>query len=165
MNQVRQDGKNNTYGRVVKEMSKKAMDIEFGKVSEQEMLPVLDKFFKDTHHKEKLPSGEENAYDRHDFWNADKSKKKELKTRRIRHDEYNTAVVNKSKIVNQDPNVAYTYIWKYTDGCFYLDYDKELWNESNGFYTSMMNCWRDGVCETQPVLNVPRKYLKPLVVV
>ena len=146
-------------------MSKKSLDIAFGKINEQEMLPLLDTFFKDTHHKEKLASGEENEYDRHDFWNGDRTKKKELKTRRIRHDEYNTAVVNKSKIVHQDPSVAYTYIWKYTDGCFYLDYDAQLWTEENGFYTSMMNVWRDGRCESQPVMNVPRKYLKPLVVV
>jgi hypothetical protein len=145
--------------------TKKQMDIEFGKVSEKEMLPLLDKFFKDTHHKERLPSGEEDEFDRHDFWNATRDKKKELKTRRIKHDDYATAVVNFSKIKNQDPKVAYTYIWKYTDGCYYLDYDPSLWCSDKGFYTSMMKVWRDGRCETQPVMNVPREYLKPLVAV
>jgi len=145
--------------------SKKQMDIEFGRISEQEMLPVLNKVFGEEHHKEKLPSGEEHEFDRHDFWNATRTKKKELKTRRIGHTDYSTAVVNNSKIINQDPKIAYTYIWKYTDGVFYLDYDKTLWTKDNGFYVSMMKCWRDGVCEEQPVMNVPRRYLNRLAVV
>ena len=143
--------------------TKKQMDIAFGKINEKEMLPLIDSVFGEKHHKELLPSGEENEYDRHDFWNETHTKKKELKSRRIRHDEYQTAVVNDSKIMNQDPKIEYTYIWKYTDGLFYLPYDKKVWTRDNGFYCSMMKVWRDGRCEEQPVMNVPRQYLMPLV--
>ena len=162
MKEVRSVVKNNTYGIVVKEMSKKSLDIAFGKLNEQEMLPVLDKFFNDKHHKERLPSGEEWEFDRHDFFNADRTKKRELKTRRIHSSDYSTAVVNHSKIINQDPSIKYTYIWKFTDGCFYLDYDVDFWTEDNGFYVSTMKCWRDGKCEIQPVMNVPHRHLKKL---
>jgi hypothetical protein len=167
MNYVRPLLEINVSGIVIEEMvatpkTKKQMDIEFGRINEQAMLPIINRVFGEEHHKEKLPSGEENEYDRHDFWNTARTKKKELKTRRIRHDEFATAVVNHSKIVNQDPSVEYTYIWKYTDGCYYLPYDADLWKADKGFYISSMRCWRDGVCEEQPVMNVPRHYLIPL---
>ena len=161
MNYVRSSNEKSSLRHSSKEMvsTKKELDIAFGKLNEAEMLPVLDRVFNDTHHFTKLPSGEAHEFARHDFFNADMTKKKELKSRRISIKDYSTAVVNLSKITNQDPKIHYTYCWKYTDGVFYLPYDKTLWSKENGFYTSMMNVWRDGVCESQPVLNVPHKYL------
>lgn len=141
------------------EMGKKAMDIQFGKKTEEEVLPILNAFFGEEHHKGTLPNGEVNEYDRWDFWNKSKTKKKELKGRRIAHDAYPTALLNYSKIANQLPNVDYTYIWKYTDGIYYLPYDKTLWDT---FKISPMSVWRDGRCETQPCINVPHQHLIPL---
>ena len=145
-------------------MSKKQRDIAFGKINEREMLPLIDLVFGEKHHKELLPSGEENEYDRHDFFNETHTKKKELKSRRISSKDYSTAIVNQSKIDHQDPKIEYTYIWKYTDGLFFLPYDKTVWTKDNGFYTSVMKVWRDGCCEEQPVMNVPHRHLKPMVV-
>jgi hypothetical protein len=139
--------------------SKKEQDIQFGRMTEHEVLPILDQFFGEPHHKETLPNGEVNEYDRWDFWNESKTKKKELKGRRIKHDAYPTALLNASKIRNQLPSVDYTYIWKYTDGIYYLPYTKTLWDT---FKVTSMSVWRDGRCETQPCLNVPHQHLIPL---
>ncbi len=138
------------------EMSKKQQDIEFGRMTEHEVLPILDAFFGEPHHKETLPNGEVNEFDRWDFWNESKTKKKELKGRRIKHDKFPTALLNASKIRNQLPSVDYTYIWKYTDGIYYLPYTKELWDT---FKVTSMSVWRDGRCETQPCINVPHEHL------
>lgn len=141
------------------EMSKKQLDIQFGKKKEQEVCPLLETFFGEKLHKARLPNGEENEYDRWDFLNETETKRFELKGRRIKHDKFPTALLNQSKITNQLPNVDYTYIWDYTDGIYYLPYTKELWDT---FPVSSMSVWRDGRCETQPCINVPHEHLIPL---
>jgi len=140
-------------------INKKQQDIDFGRMTENEVLPILNEFFKEPHHKETLPNGEVNEYDRWDFWNESQTKKKELKGRRINHNKFPTALLNYSKIRNQSPSVEYTYIWKYNDGIFYLPYDKALWDT---FDVTSMSVWRDGRCETQPCINVPHQHLIPL---
>jgi len=143
-------------------MSKRQADVTFGKKSEMEMIPFLNKYYGEEHFKGVLPNGEVDEYDRHDFWNASKTAKRELKTRRITHTQYSTALINQSKILNQDPNVAYTYIWKYTDGIYFLDYDKTVWDT---FYVKKNHTvYRDGRYEIQPVIEVPSTLLKQMVI-
>ena len=147
---------------VVVRMSKRLADMKFGKQSEEVMIHFLNAFYGEEHHKETLPNGEVDEYDRHDFWNASRSAKRELKTRRICHTQYPTALINQSKITHQDPNVKYTYIWKYTDGVFYLDYDKTLWDTFN--VKKNHTVYRDGRYEIQPVIEVPSTLLKAMTI-
>jgi len=137
--------------------SKKQLDLEFGDEGERLAVPIMDRFFGGSHRKS------ENDHDRWDYFTDDNGIRRELKSRRIRHDEYATALLNQSKINNQDPNIKYTYVWHYTDGWFYLDYDPVLWTKENGFITTMMECWRDGRCERQPVINIPHRHLRRMV--
>jgi hypothetical protein len=159
MRNVRSFGKNN-LPRLYKGMldncykSKKQLDLEFGELGERLALPILDTFFGGKH----LKSA--SSHDRWDYIvDGDPSVRRELKSRRIRHNEYETAILNHSKILNQDPNIKYTYIWHYTDGWYYLPYDANVWTNENGFVITMMNCWRDGRCESQPVINIPHRHL------
>lgn len=140
-------------------MSKKTQDIQFGKKKEAEVRPLLETFFGVALHKATLPNGDEDEFDRWDFLNDDETKRFELKGRRIKHNQYPTAVLNYSKIKNQDPSVDYTYIWNYTDGIYYLPYNEELWKT---FKVKPMSVWRDGYCETQPCINVPHEHLVAL---
>jgi hypothetical protein len=140
-------------------MGKKQEDIQFGDATEQEVLPLLDKFFGEKHYKAMLPSGEVDTYCRWDFINEARTARRELKGRRVRHDQYPTALLNYSKIRNQDPSIQYTYIWKYTDGIYYLPYDKKVWDT---FDVREMAVWRDGQCERQLCINVPHHRLRLL---
>ena len=140
-------------------MGKKQEDLHFGDATEREVLPLLDKFFGEPHHKATLPNGEVDTYCRWDFLNAAETHRRELKGRRLRHDQYPTALLNYSKIRNQDPRYLYTYIWKYTDGIFYLPYDKSLWDT---FDVTEMAVWRDGECERQLCIHVPHKHLRKM---
>ena len=140
--------------RATPQKSKKQLDLEFGAIGERMAIPVLNNFFGGSHIKSSF------SHDRWDYSvEGNPNIRRELKSRRIAHNQYGTAVLNHSKITNQKPNVNYTYVWHYTDGWFYLDYDPNVWTKENGFIITMMDCWRDGVCERQPVINVPHQYL------
>lgn len=134
--------------------SKKLLDLEFGELGEKMAIPVLDKFFGCKHVKSSF------SHDRWDYLvEGDPNVRRELKSRRINHDDYPTAVLNHSKITNQLPNIKYCYIWHYVDGWYYLEYDPNVWTVENGFIITQMDCWRDGRCERQPVINIPHERL------
>lgn len=134
-------------------LSKKEMDAQFGSLAEKEFLPLLNNFYGETYTKSA------NPMERFDFYNEKKTRHVELKARRIRHNVFDTAVVNFSKILNHKVGISYVYFWKYVDGWFYLPYDRELWTKENGFYVSKMKVERDGTWEVQDIMNIPRGYL------
>ena len=85
----------------------------------------------------------------------------ELKSRRIRHDEYPTALIGLNKVeFCSDPNVDYYFAYSYLDGFYYIKYDKELFAtfEVN---TSYKRGDRED-CPNRPsaIVYVPVKYLK-----
>jgi hypothetical protein len=50
----------------------------------------------------------------------------ELKSRRIRHDKYPTALIGLNKVeACNDENKDYYFVYCYDDGVFYIKYDKE----------------------------------------
>jgi|APCry1669191812_1035378.scaffolds.fasta_scaffold55596_2 hypothetical protein len=134
-------------------MSKLQADLTFGIWNETKMKPILEKFFNENLTKTF------SKYDAHDFMNENKKKKFELKSRRIVHNQYPTAIVNASKIRKQDPNVFHTYVWNYTDGLYYLPYDKDIWKN---FTIRPMRVERDGRVEIEDVIDVPHTYLRPI---
>lgn len=65
-----------------------------------------------------------------DFSNDGKTIYAELKTRFIKHDQYDTALISASKIDHcNDPTKEYYFVWAYNDGLFYLKYNKEEWSK------------------------------------
>jgi hypothetical protein len=53
----------------------------------------------------------------------------ELKTRRIRHNEYPTALIGKNKIdFCSDPTKSYYFVYSYKDGLFAIKYNKDLFD-------------------------------------
>ena len=64
-----------------------------------------------------------------DFSNPTKTVYVELKTRRIRHDEYPTALIGKNKIdFCSDPAKSYYFVYDYKDGLFAIKYNKALFD-------------------------------------
>jgi len=70
---------------------------------------------------------DENRFASFDYHNHDKTKFAELKTRRIRHNQYPTTLISADKIAHIEDGKEYYFIWSYTDGLYYLKYDKEVW--------------------------------------
>lgn len=96
-----------------------------------------------------------------DYSNKSKTIYVELKSRRIKHDEYPTALIglNKVEFCNK-ADVDYYFAYSYLDGIYYIKYDKELFAtfEVN---TSYLRGERLD-CSNRPsaILYVPVKHLK-----
>ena len=98
-------------------------DLKFGKENENASHNDLNDYLKT-----KLIKNE-NDFGVIDFYNKDKSIYVELKSRRIKHNDYNTAIVGTNKIKFLSGLKCESYIaYKYVDGLFIIKYDKDLFN-------------------------------------
>jgi len=98
-----------------------------------------------------------------DYTNANKTVYVELKTRRIRHNAYPTAIIGKNKIdFCSDPSKEYYFVFSYLDGVFYIKYDAGLFAsfETNSeFYRGERD---DCVNRPQFVVLIPTHLLLPI---
>lgn len=133
-------------------------DKAFGDKSEAEKKALIENFFNVSLTKT------EDEFAAFDFYNDAKDTFMELKTRRdITSTKYDTTLIGASKIANIKEGNKYVFIWAYTDGIFYLEYDKALWDTFEcRLYKRFDRFDRTEV----PKLHyfVPRKHLKPLCV-
>jgi hypothetical protein len=85
----------------------------------------------------------------------------ELKSRRISHNQFPTAIVGTNKIdYCTNPNIVYYFVWVYKDGIFYLKYDKKLFDtfEKDDMYK--INYRYDvGRTEMSKIVRIPYKHL------
>lgn len=135
-------------------MSKKE-DKEFGSSNEQKALPTISSFLKTDLKKDP------NPYSVFDFSNEAKTIMVELKSRRIFHDQYSTAILGANKIDSCIyPNVEYYFVWLYKDGIFYLKYDKKLFDTFVKQDNYKINFRYDvGRSEISKVVHIPYKHL------
>jgi hypothetical protein len=69
------------------------------------------------------------GYNTFDYHNKTKTVYVELKSRRICHDDYPTAIIGKNKVdFCTDPSKEYYFVYNYNDGIYYIKYDKELFD-------------------------------------
>lgn len=98
-----------------------------------------------------------------DYANTSKTIYAELKTRNIPSTRYATAMVGKNKIeFCNDPTKNYYFVFCYTDGVFYIKYDKDLFanfREENDFVRGER---ADCVSRPQRIVHIPREQLAPL---
>jgi hypothetical protein len=98
----------------------KSEDLAFGLASESRNRATIEAFLNVTLHKT-------GTYDAMDMCDDDKTIFVEMKTRRIRHNDYPTALIGKNKIDFCESSGADCYIiYVYTDGIFYIKYNREL---------------------------------------
>jgi len=115
------------------------IDKMFGLQSETEMIPFLNKYFNDTLIKTA------DTYDSKDFVGLS-GIKYELKTRRISSRSFNTTILPCSKVRDwRDTRQTVYVIFKYTDGCYFIKYGKnmKIWDT---FVRAMVYCnarWGD----------------------
>jgi hypothetical protein len=132
-------------------MSKKQADLSFGFANEALMLNDL----------RKLPNCKDinKTEDQHDAIDFESDVTfLELKSRRINHDQYKTALVGCNKITKikklSKPN---NYIcWKYLDGLFYIQYDPTKFDTLK---PELQSNFRDGKWERSMVYKVPYQWL------
>lgn len=100
-------------------MSEKNSDIIYGITNESKLLDILKKTLP---HCENI-SKTKNEYHPIDFQSDETNC--ELKSRKIKHDAFDTALINVSKIefMKRDGKEHNYLVWQYTDGIYYLKVD------------------------------------------
>ena len=126
-------------------------DFKFGSNSEQEILDLLS-----------LKFGEINKttdkYNPFDFEGS--NIKIELKTRRIKSDQYPTTMIGYNKIkLCKDPNISYYFVFKFTDKTLYCQYCIEDFKD---FEVKKSGRSDRGCIETNDYLYIPISFLKQL---
>jgi hypothetical protein len=100
----------------------KENDIEFGKQNENNVLPKLSFFG------EVIPM--DDPYAPFDFRTRNKKTFIELKTRNNAKDKYPTTMVSQSKvnIAKEYPKKTFIFCFNFTDGLYYIYYDKDVFD-------------------------------------
>jgi len=136
-------------------MATRANDLQYGFGEESKLHAVLDDAFCDN--LEKV-----SGYASMDYKNATNTLYVELKSRRIKHDQYPTALISASKIgFCKNTNADCYFVYQYVDGLFYVKYDKELFET---FERSMYERGARPDAENNPkdTYFIPVEHLKPL---
>ena len=134
-------------------------DLALGKASELSNIEILQLFLNTTLTKN------EDDYAVFDFEDPSKTIFCELKTRRIPHDRWDTALIGLNKVAfcNAMPEVEFWFAYCYLDGVFVVKYDKELFDtftvEEQFVRSSRSDAANNGPSK---VCLIPRKYLQKI---
>ena len=136
-------------------MATQAADIAFGTASELNNLETLQSFIGDTLERQ-------GGYEVFDFANPAKTIYVELKTRRIRHDQYDTAIIGANKIAfcEQVPEVQYWFAFCYSDGIYAIKYDRELFLNFEVRHNYFRGARSDTENRAQSVVLIPVEHLQ-----
>jgi hypothetical protein len=86
----------------------------------------------------------------------------ELKTRRIRHDQYPTALIGLNKIeFCSDPQKEYYFCFAYTDGIYFIKYDAELFATFDRNYSYQRGDRPDCINHASRIVYIPVNLLQP----
>lgn len=101
-------------------------DYEFGISSEKQNLETIKKCFNININNDAC----KNRYDNFDFKSSCDNVWIELKTRTNKHDQFETTIIPKSKIdyAISNPQRTYYFVFAFTDGLYYIEYNKELFD-------------------------------------
>jgi hypothetical protein len=139
-------------------MNSKTEDLKLGELNETKALPEIETFLNTKLTKDK------NKYATFDFFNDPKTIYVELKSRRIKHDKYNTALIGENKVKwCKNPDINYYFVWLYNDGIYYLKYDKELFatfKVEKEYFVKMR--FDVGSFETSSVVHIPTNKLNKI---
>ena len=104
-------------------MASLSNDLSFGKKSELSCKDKLDKFFATN----LIHRGGFSTFDYDNGSNIFV----ELKTRRIPHNMYPTAIIgaNKVQAASKNPDNTYWFVYQYSDGLYGIKYDKEKFSK------------------------------------
>ena len=131
-------------------------DLEFGTKSEQTVQSTLENVFE----KKLIRRGGYSSFD----YDDGETLYVELKTRRIRHTAYPTAIIgaNKVFVASKNPTKKYWFCFSYLDGLYGIEYSKELFDtfERSIFERGERN---DCMNNAQDCYFIPISFLKKLI--
>lgn len=131
-------------------------DIVFGEKSEVSLLSRVEGLVGQ-------PLARQGGFNIMDYTNANKTVYVELKTRRIRHDAYPTAIIGKNKVdFCSDPSKDYYFVFSYLDGVFYIKFDADLFASFETQREFLRGERDDCVNRPQFVVMVPSHLLLPI---
>lgn len=126
------------------------VDIKFGLGNELQTIDLLKQYFKDSELKKT-----EQQYCPYDFYST--SKRIELKTRKNSSTKYKTTMIGHNKIKPAHMyDGEYYFVFKFTDGLFYIKYNKELFER---FEMQVGGRNDRGIVENDVYIMIPIKYL------
>lgn len=137
-------------------MANQAADLYFGRGNEITTRGKLEVYL-NTHLRH------QGAYDIFDFADDTNTTYVELKSRRIRHDAYPTALVGTNKVdACSDPNKDYWFAYCYTDGVYIIKYEKTLFDSFERQDDFLRGARSD--CSNNPkrVVKIPTHLLEPI---
>lgn len=133
-------------------------DLKFGSQSEKASHECLEEIFG------KLLNTKDNA-EMGEYFEFDKYNDKyyiEIKSRRIRHNQYPTLIFGKNKllkgdeIISNNPDIRIFYLWKCNDGIYGWEH------RSTDFFISKMGRCDRGKREIDDCININQCDIKPL---
>jgi hypothetical protein len=132
------------------------IDIAFGEKSEVSLMGRIEGLVRQ-------PLTRQGGFNVMDYTNASKTVYVELKTRRIRHDAYSTAIIGKNKIdFCSDPSKEYYFVFSYSDGVFYIKFDAKLFSSFETQREFLRGERDDCVNRPQVVKLIPTNLLLPI---
>jgi hypothetical protein len=135
-------------------------DIAFGTKSEENNLDILQTFLDTQLHRK-------GGYAVFDFENPTKTIFVELKSRRIKHDTYDTAIIGFNKVAfanHFDDGTQFWFAFCYTDGVFVVKYDKTQFDKYEVRDDYVRGARNDTTNKPQKIVMIPVADLTELVV-
>jgi len=131
-------------------------DIVFGETSEVNLMSRIEELVQ-------CPIARQGGFNIMDYTNANKTVYVELKTRRVNHTAYPTALIGKNKILFcSDPTKTYYFVFCYLDGVFYIKYDAQLFSTFECENDFLRGERSDCVNKAQTIVLIPTHLLLPL---
>jgi hypothetical protein len=130
-------------------MATQTEDLRFGLQSEETNINTLQ-----THLKTELCR--RGGYSTMDFSNKNNTIYVELKSRRIDHNKFDTAIIGANKVdFCKDDAKTYYFVFCYTDGIYYIKFDRELFSTFKRQDDYWRGFRRDCVNRAQRVVHIP----------
>jgi hypothetical protein len=129
-------------------------DLAFGEQSEMNNLEVLQTYLDTT-------LDRKGGYATFDFENPTKTIFVELKSRRINHDSYDTAIIGLNKIAFCDhiEGVQYWLAFCYLDGIWVVKYEKELFDTFEVRHDYVRGARNDSSNQPSSIVMIPIQHL------
>jgi hypothetical protein len=129
-------------------------DIAFGTNSELMNHELLQMFLDTTLERK-------GGYAVFDFENPNKTVFVELKSRRIKHNTYDTAIIGLNKIAFSDniPDAEFWFAFCYLDGLYIIKYDKEVFDTLEVRHDYVRGMRNDATNKPSSVVFIPIKLL------
>ena len=135
--------------------TKLSKDLTLGLWNEKIVEPLINEYFDMKVNNTKLTKGKYCAYD---YECETKKTRYELKSRRIKHDKYDSVFISTRKIEKGwVDGYRLVLLFYFTDGLYYTEYDPYVFKT---YKKTLLSVYRDGRREDDNVYNIPIMALK-----